>query len=51
MESLADRVVQLLQHRHSRTPGDNSPTRGLRIADEPPRIFGTGDPKATIVVR
>jgi len=51
MPTLADRVVQLLQNRHSAIPGGNSPTIGLRIGDKPLRIFGTGDPKAIVVVR
>jgi cyclopropane-fatty-acyl-phospholipid synthase len=51
MPAIFDRVVQGLQERYARIPQDGRPTLALRTDQGPLRIFGSGEPQATLVVR
>jgi cyclopropane-fatty-acyl-phospholipid synthase len=50
MPSLADRVIARFHRSYTTIPGER-PTIALQTADGPLRIFGDGDPEATVVVR
>ncbi len=51
MPSLADRFVEQLQLRHARLPERDRRTLALRTDDGPLRVFGSGVPETTLVVR
>lgn len=51
MSVLFDRVVAGLQERYARIPQESRPTLALRTEDGPLRVFGSGEPEATLVVR
>lgn len=46
-----DRMISGLQQRYAALPEERRPPLGLRTAEGPLRIFGTGEPQATLVVR
>jgi cyclopropane-fatty-acyl-phospholipid synthase len=50
MPTLADRLATRFQRRYATVPGTR-PTLALRTDDGPLRIFGEGEPAATLVVR
>lgn len=51
MPAIFDRVVEGLQERYAQIPREGRPTLALRTEDGPLRIFGEGEPRATLVVR
>lgn len=51
MPGIMDRVVDGLQERYSRVRRDERATLALRTDEGPLRVFGTGEPAATLVVR
>jgi cyclopropane-fatty-acyl-phospholipid synthase len=51
MPGILDRVVKGLQERYNRVPQEGRPTLALRTDEGPLRVFGAGEPGATLVVR
>lgn len=51
MPGILDRVVDGLQERYNRVRNDERATIALRTDEGPLRVFGTGEPAATLVVR
>jgi cyclopropane-fatty-acyl-phospholipid synthase len=51
MPKVADRIVAGLQTRYARLDGPDRPTLAVRTDDGPLRVFGDGEPQATLVVR
>jgi cyclopropane-fatty-acyl-phospholipid synthase len=51
MVPLSDRIARSLQARHASIPGGSRPTLALRTDEGPLRVFGSGEPAATLVVR
>jgi cyclopropane-fatty-acyl-phospholipid synthase len=51
MPGIMERVVDGLQERYNRAPNAGRATLALRTQEGPLRVFGTGEPAATLVVR
>lgn len=51
MPPVVDRIVEGLQSRYARLPRGDRPTLALRTDGGPLRVFGEGEPEATLVVR
>lgn len=51
MPAIFDRVVEGLQERYARIPQEGRPTLALRTDEGPLRVFGSGEPQATLVIR
>lgn len=51
MPGILDRVVDGLQERYNRVPHEGRATLALKTDAGPLRVFGTGEPAATLVVR
>jgi cyclopropane-fatty-acyl-phospholipid synthase len=51
MPALADRIAAALESRHASIPAGHRPTLALRTDEGPLRVFGSGEPAATLVVR
>ena len=51
MPGILERVVDGLQERYNRAPNAGRATLALRTDEGPLRVFGTGEPAATLVVR
>jgi cyclopropane-fatty-acyl-phospholipid synthase len=51
MPSIAERIVDGLHARYARIPRHDRRTLALRTDEGPLRVFGDGDPEATLVVR
>jgi cyclopropane-fatty-acyl-phospholipid synthase len=51
MPSTFDRLISGFQERYAALPEERRPPIALRTAEGPLRIFGTGEPEATLVIR
>jgi len=51
MPGILERVVEGLQERYNRVPREGRPTLALKTDEGPLRVFGQGEPAATLVVR